>query len=205
MARFDINEAISGAVPGAATGFQFGGVPGALVGGVAGAAYGLFKKNKKKKKKVSTLDKYQQALHEQDMEALQGRGPNAGMYNFDPQAAGNVFDQTVANPAYQKWQEDVIPAITGQYRSNNLMNSSYSGEALARSGRDVQRQLDAQRAKYMYQGQQDVYDRRQNATQNAINRHTFDYQDRTPNAVDQILEQLAAESGRYLSNRAYGV
>lgn len=194
--------AASGAISGASMGSAFGG-PGAAIGGALGGIAGLFGKNKKRKpKKISTLDPQQQGLYNDYVGSLRGQGPFADMYNYDANMANQVFDANVAKPAYRGFQENIIPQITGQFRGNNLMNSSYTGEALARKGRDVQENLDALRLQNQFAGQQQSQANRQNALQNILGMTTFDYQGRAPksNMIDQILGATGPAAGQWFSN-----
>lgn len=165
----------TGALGGASTGFAIGGPVGGAIGGVVGGIAGLFGGGKKKKKKLSSLDKRQQKLNEQQHQAIQGEGPLADLYNYDPEAANKVFDQNIANPAYRKFQEDVIPGITGQFRSNGLMNSSYAGDAISKLARDVQENLNSQRTQYLYGEQKEAQNAKRNAVEGLQNRQTFAY------------------------------
>jgi hypothetical protein len=172
----------TGALGGASTGASIGSVIpgvgtaiGAGVGGLIGGVAGLFGGNKKKKKKVSSLDKKQQALNDKQHQAILGKGPLADLYNYDPEAANKVFDQNIANPAYRKFQEDVIPGITGQFRSQGLMNSSYAGDAISKLARDIQENLNSQRTQYLYGEQQDARTAKRNAVEGLQNRQTFAY------------------------------
>ena len=175
MPKPDWTSGAQGAIQGGTTGFQAGGPVGGVIGAITGGTLGLFGggKKKKKAKRQSTLDERQQRLNEQQHQSILGEGPLADLYNYDPQAANNVFDQTVANPAYRKFKEDLAPQITGQFRSQGLMNSSYAGDALSRIARDIQEGLDAQRAKYMYGEQSDARNAKRNAVENLQNRQTF--------------------------------
>ena len=151
----------------------------------------------------TTMDPDQQKLYGQNMQALRGEGgPLNDLYKFNAQQAGDVFDQTVARPAYRGFQENIIPGITGQFRSNNIQNSSYTGEALSRAGRDVQENLNAQRASTMYQGQNAADERRFKGVQGALDMSNFAYpntqQERTPSAVDQIIGKAAPIAGDWL-------
>lgn len=152
-----------------------------------GAVGNLFKK-KKKPKKRSLLDPQQQALREQQFQGLQGQGPLANLYNFDTQQATDVFNQNIRQPAYQQYQENVVPTITGQFRGNNLGNSSYAGEALARSGRDVQRNLDAQMSSYLQNGQQQSQQNRINGMNGLLNQQSFDYVPRGQDPWETLFE-----------------
>lgn len=172
----------TGALGGASTGASIGSVIpgvgtaiGAGVGGLIGGVAGLFGGNKKKKKKISSLDKRQQALNEKQHQAILGKGPLADLYNYDPEAANKVFDQNIANPAYRKFQEDVIPGITGQFRSQGLMNSSYAGDAISKLARDIQENLNSQRTQYLYGEQKDAQNAKRQAVEGLQNRQTFAY------------------------------
>lgn len=204
MAKYDFGSAASGAISGAATGSIFGPI-GTGVGALAGGALGLFgskKKKKKKDKQVSTLDPQQQALYNDYVKGIRGEGPLAGNFNFDAEGYNNVFDQTVGRPAYRNFQENIIPQITGQFRQNNIGNSSYTGEALSRAGRNVQENLDAQRSANIFQGQQTANQNRINGIGNVLNMNTFDYQQRQqkPNSIDQLLNSVAPAAGEWISS-----
>jgi hypothetical protein len=203
----NIASGITGAASGAATGSAFGPV-GTFAGGVIGGFTGLFGggKKKKKPKRVSTLDPQQQAIYGDYVDSLRGEGPFSDLYNFDSEQANNVFDQTVGRPAYRSFQEKIVPTITGQFRSNNLQNSSYAGQALSRAGRDVQENLDAERARYQFQGQQNAQANKQNAINNILNMNTFDYQqqDQSGNVIDDILGKVAPKAGEWFADYLKG-
>jgi hypothetical protein len=183
MAKANWGGGLSGASSGASAGASIGSIIpgvgtaiGGAVGGLAGGLAGLFgSKKKKKRKKVSTLDKRQQALNEQQYESLLGKGPLADLYNYDPQGANDVFEQIHSRPALREWQEKTIPGITGAFRKEGLQNSSYVGDALAKSGRDVQEQLNALRTQYLYGEQENARSAKRNAVENLQNRSTFAY------------------------------
>jgi hypothetical protein len=192
-----------GALGGAATGAQLGsgfGPAGIAVGGILGGVAGLFGGGKKRPKKRSTFDKQQQGLYKDYVSAIRGQGPFSNLYKYDAAQANNVFDLNVARPAYRSFQENVIPQITGQFRSNNLMNSSYAGEALARRGRDVQENLDALRAAQQFEGQQAAQNRQQQGLQHILGLTTYDNVQRPPSTIDQILGGVAPLAGQTFSN-----
>lgn len=189
----------TGALSGASTGGAIGGPWGAAAGGLIGGVAGLFGggDKKKKKKKISSLDKRQQALNAKQHQAILGKGPLADLYNYDPEAANRVFDQNIANPAYRKFQESVIPGITGQFRSQGLMNSSYVGDAISRLARDVQENLNAQRSQYLYGEQKEARNAKRNAVENLQNRQTFAYDTAAQNNggfdVNRVLDSITPE------------
>lgn len=211
MAKYDFGQALSGGVSGAATGSSFG--PwGTAAGGVLGFVGGLFgskKKKAKKPKQLSTFDPRQTQLYQQYMDSLTGNGPFSDLYNFNAEQANNVFDQNVSRPAYRNFNENIVPTITGQFRQGGLMNSSYAGDALSRAGRDVQEGLDAQRASFQFQGQQQSQAAKQNAINSLLNTQTFAYSkpgEQKPSTIDQILNSVAPAAGQwfgdFLTNRS---
>lgn len=196
MPKADWGSGASGAASGAITGASIGGPWGAAIGGAVGGIAGLFGGGKKKKKKRSAFDKQQQKLYDYEHQAIMGEGPLADLYNYDPQAANEVFDKNVANYAYRDLNERAIPSVTGQFRSQGLMNSSYAGDALAKLTRDVQEGLDAQRSQYLYGEQKDARNAKRNAVNNIQGRSTFAYDTAAPSGgfnLDSILSQITPE------------
>lgn len=191
----DWTSGATGAIGGASAGSAFGPI-GAGVGAVVGGVAGLFGGKKKRRRRVSSLDKRQQALNEEQYAAIHGEGPLADLYDYDPEAANRVFDENIANPAYRKFQEDVIPGITGQFRSNGLQNSSYVGDAITKLARDVQENLNAKRSQYLYDEQSDSRNARRNAVENYQNRQNFAY-DRSNRGggfdINQVLSSITPE------------
>lgn len=207
MAGFDFGGAAGGAASGAAAGYTFGPI-GTGVGAVAGGLLGAFSR-RKKPKRLSALDPTQKKLYEQYAQGLMGQGGQFGdLFNFDSDQAKDVFQKMYAQPAYQNFQENIIPGITGQFRGQNLQNSSYLGGALSKAGTDVQRNLDAQLANILYQGQQSSVNNRINAIQNLLGMQTFAYQKPQASAGDQaygaLLDVGGKAAGAYFNNRFGG-
>ncbi len=199
--------AASGAISGASIGSIIPGVGtaiGAGVGGIIGGISGLFGgKKKKKPKKRSTLDPQQQSLYNDYIASIRGEGPMKDMYNFDAEGYNDVFDKTIGRQANRNFQENVIPGITGQFRSNNLMNSSYAGESLARAGRDVQENLDALRSQNVFAGQQQANQNKQNAINSVLGTQTFAYDKpgaQSPGVIDQILGSVGPAAGEWFAD-----
>lgn len=191
----DWGGGLSGAGSGAITGASVGGVPGAIAGGVIGGLGGLFGK-RRKKKRLSAYDKKQQELYDIEHQAILGEGPLADLYNYSPEKANAVFEQTIANPAYRNFQEKLAPQITGQFRNAGLMNSSYAGDALSRTARDIQESLNAQRSQYLYGQELNAQNAKRNAIQNIQNRSTFAYDKSAPSGgfdINSILNQITPE------------
>lgn len=139
MGGYDVQSGLEGG----AQGFAAGGP----VGGVIGLTKGFFGKKKRKK---SHLEKRQKQLNKDQYSAFQGEGPLADLYNYNPEKANEVFDKNIGRLAYRDLNEKAIPAVTGQFRSNGLMQSSYAADAIGKLTRDVQESLDAQRTSYQY-------------------------------------------------------
>lgn len=208
MPKADWGGALGGAASGAASGASIGSVIpgigtgiGGAIGGLVGGIGSLFGNKKKKPKRKSTLDPQQQALYNDYISSIRGEGPMKDMYNFDAQGYNDVFDKTIGRAANRNFQENTIPSITGQFRNNNLMNSSYAGESLARAGRDVQENLDAQRSANVFQGQQQANANKQNALNSILGMNTFDYQQRQQGGgIDEILNKVAPHAGEWFAN-----
>jgi hypothetical protein len=204
MVRLDFAGAAEGAMQGGQLG-SAAGPYGSLFGAAAGAGAKLFKKKKKKKepKKVGYLDEQQQGLYNDRVAGLRGEGPMSDLYNFDAEGYNDVFDQTVGRPAYRQFEENVIPRITGQFRGQNLMNSSYAGESLSRAGRDVQEGLDAQRSANIFSGQQQSKQDRMKGINDTLNMQTFGYdrpEENTPSSIDRILSSAGQNAGAWFTD-----
>lgn len=192
----------TGALSGGASGMAMGGPWGAAAGAVIGGAAGLFGggKKQKKAKKRDTLNPQQKRLFQQYNDAITGKGPLAGLFNFDTAGANANFEQNVSRPAYRQFQENIIPGITGQFRQNNIGNSSYTGEALGRAGRNVQENLDAQRSNMIFQGQQQANQNKIHGIDSILGTQTFAYerpQEQNPSGIDQILGKAAPAAADY--------
>lgn len=199
MASF--GDIAGGAAGGAALGSTFGPL-GTAGGAVLGGIMSLFGGKKKGKKKVSRFDDQQQQLYDQRMQALRGQGPFADIYSFNADKANTNFDKNVANPAYRSYEENIVPKITGNFRGRNLQNSSYLGEALAKSGRDVQEGLDAKRYDYIYSGEESAKASKRETIDKITNMNTFDYDNSKGGGsiIDQIIEAGGQEAGQWFAN-----
>jgi hypothetical protein len=197
-------NAAGGAASGAATGAAVGGPWGAAVGGVIGGLWGLFSgKKKQKPKKVSNFDPQQQQLYDEFVGSLRGEGKFSDLFRFDEKGYNNVFDLTTGRFANRNFTENVIPNITGQFRKGNAFNSSYTGEALSRAGRDVQESLDAERARNIFAGQQQAKIDKQNAIGSILNTPTFSYLkpgEQKPSGFDQALGASNAIGGDWFKD-----
>lgn len=197
--------AAAGGASGAATGFAFGGPIGAGIGGLAGGLAGLFGGGSKPKKK-SRFDKTQKGIYSDYANAIQtGGGPLGDIYGqFDADQIRDLYEQLYAKPAYQNFQENIVPTITGQFRGQNLQNSSYLGGALSKAGTDVQNNLNAQSANMLYNAQQAAIDRRSRGVENLLNMNTFDYQKPQASPFESLLSGLSQGAGQLVAKRIGG-
>jgi uncharacterized protein YcfJ len=206
MPKPNWGSAAGGAASGAAIGSSFGPI-GTAAGAIGGGLLGLFGGGKKKKpKKYSTLDKTQQGIYDDWAKAIRGEGGQfQDLFNFDAKGAKKNWDEMYAKPAYQQFNEEVVPGITGQFRGGNLQNSSYLGGALGKAGTDVQRNLNAHLSNMLYQGQQDSVKRRSDAISNLLNTQTFAYEGQEPSGGQQAFGSLMDFGGKaaasYLDNK----
>ncbi len=200
---YDYGEGLAGGLAGAASGAGIGslfGPVGTGIGAAGGFITGLFSGKKKKPKKQSTFDKRQEELYKNYVNAIQGQGPLSDIYNYNPDMANQTFDQTIGRYANRNFQENIVPTITGQYRGGNIMNSSYSADALSRAGRDVQEGLDAQRSQYLYNQEQSARQAKQNSINNVLGMQTFAYEKQKPGVLDQVLGSVAPAAGEWFAD-----
>ena len=172
-----------------------------LVLGAATIGSSIF--GNKKAKKRSTMDKNQKKLWKDYNAGINGEGPLADLYKFDPQKATQNFQQNVARPAYENYQENVVPTITGAFRSKGLGNSSYAAQALERGGRMTQNDLNAKMTDYLFNQENSVNDRRANAVNNALGMTTFDYQKPNEDPFSGFLRGASGAAGKYTANQLF--
>lgn len=207
MPKADWGGAAGGAASGAAIGTSIMPGWGTAIGAVGGGLLGLFGGSKKKKpKQHSTLDKTQQGIYGEYAKAIRGEGGKfSDLFNFDSKAATSNWDKMFAQPAYQNFNENVVPGVTGQFRGGNLQNSSYLGGALSKAGTDVQRNLDAHMSNMLYQGQQDSMNRRAQGINNILNMQTFAAEGQQPSGGNQAFSALmnagGQAAGTYFGNK----
>jgi len=170
-------------------------MPLAIAGGAGVAAgKGLYDKGLFSPSKISSLDPEQQKIYQQLATALQGGESSfSDLFGFDPEKMRELYTQQYAEPAYQQFQEEVVPGITGQFRGQNLQNSSYLGGALGKAGTDVQKNLNANLSNMLYQGEQSALNRKQQGLNQILNMQTFAYQQ---SPLMQLLKSLAGGAGK---------
>lgn len=164
-----------------------------LLGGIGEFLFG----KAKQPKQVSTLDPQQRHLFDQYIQGLQGQGGPLGdvFGQFDPQQQRELFQKEYAKPAYENFQQNIVPGITGQFRGNNLQNSSYAGQALANAGRGVQQGLDTNLARILYEAQQGSLNRRHQGANFALGQSTFGFQQPQEDPFQSLLKGLAGSAG----------
>lgn len=173
-----------------------------LLAGIGGLGAGMFASKGGGQNKVSSLDPTQKKLYEQYADALSGGGgPLSDIFGFDPESIREQYTQQYAEPAYQQFQEEVIPGITGQFRGQNLQNSSYLGGALGKAGTDVQRNLNSQLSKMLYDAEQQSLQRKQTGLDQLLNMQTFAYKQ---SPIMQLLQGLAGGAGKAVGTAAFG-
>ena len=177
-------------------GFNWGDLlKGMLMGGGAGAAaLGAHKAGMFDPNKVSTMDEQQQGLYDQKYQAIQGGGgPLGDIYGFDADKVRGQYTQQYAEPAYQQFQEQTVPGITGAFRGQNLQNSSYLGGALGQAGTNVQKDLNAQLSGMLSNAEQQSLSRKQSGVNDLLNMQTFAYED---SPLMKLLSGLAGGVGK---------
>ena len=203
MAGFDLGSAFGGGVSGAGAGSMFW--PwGTVAGSILGFLGGGFGGGQSKPKMKSTLDPEQKKLYGDLNQGVYGSGPLADLFQSDPQALRNMYEETYVNPAMQRFQRQTVPTITGAFRGKGLGGSSYAGNAVAQAGVDVQSGLDAQLAKMLYQSDQDALSRRMSAVDRILGTSTMAQQPPGSNSINRLIEQFGPKALEMLFNKFGG-
>lgn len=202
MVKLNVGSGLSGAASGATLGGSIGGGPGAAIGAGLGGLAGLFGGGEKKAKTQSTLDPKQRALLDEYLTAAQtGQGPLAQLFGpTDLTGYQNFFQRNFADPALQRFKEEIIPNITGQFRGAGLGQSSYLGEALGKAGTDVQKGLDDKLADILFQAEQGTMQNRRGAVENILGMNTMAQGRPQQTSIAGLLEQLGMGAGDVLKN-----
>ena len=206
MVKLNVGSGLSGAASGATLGGSIGGGPGAAIGGGIGGLLGLFGGGQKKPQQQSTLDPKQRALLDEYLTAAQtGQGPLAELFGpTDMTGYQNFFQRNFADPALQRFKEEIIPNITGQFRGAGLGQSSYLGEALGKAGTDVQKGLDDKLADILFQAEQGTKQNRRGAVENILGMNTLAQGRPRNTAIQDILNNLGPAAGNLLGNYLSG-
>lgn len=158
------------------------------LGGLGGIG-GLF--GSSKPGKISLLDQQQTDLRDQLIQGLQGQGQFANLFSTDPQQTANLFNQAVAQPAITQFQEEVLPQITGQFRGAGLGNSTFAGQASARAGEGLERQLASALANTQFQQQNTAQNRMQEMLQRILGTPSFGYTQPQQSGVSNLFNSIA--------------
>lgn len=174
----------------------------AILASVAGAGASSYFNSQPDK--VSTLDKNQKKLLKEYINSLMGEGGQfADAFDFDPQQIRELYNQEFATPAYQQFQEEIVPSITGSFRGSNLQNSSYLGGALGRAGERVQQDLNAKLARMLYDAQQNSIDRRLNSVNSILGNQTFAYTRPQASSWDSFISGFGEKGGQLAADKLF--
>jgi hypothetical protein len=121
---------------------------------------GLF--GKRRASQTPTLSPQQQEIFSQLQQGLTGQGP---LSYLSPQGATQNFQELVADPQLQYFQNRTVPAIQQGFIGNNLGRSSLNQDALIRAGSQVQSNLD----QMLFNAQQNAMGRGAGVAQNLLN------------------------------------
>lgn len=165
-----------------------------LGAGIAGSAYGALR-GSKKPKKVNLLDPQQQSIFDSLVQAAQGGGGVfEDLVSYDPQRTSDLFNTAVAEPLINQFNEQILPGITGQFRGKGLGTSTYAGQAAARAGEGLERQLASQLANTQNQAYNQSQQNLSNILSKILNTQTYGYKQPTTSPFDQLIAQLTGQS-----------
>lgn len=148
-------------------------------------------------KKFSTRTKDQDIINQLISQAItSGEGPLAGLVNLDPAASAERYNQAVAQPLITQFNEEILPGITGQFRGSGLGNSTFAGQASARAGEGLERQLASGLAQYQGQQEQNIMNNIMNLLGLRLNQQEFGFKEQTPNLFAQGAVGFAQGAGQ---------
>jgi len=88
----------------------------------------------------------------------QGMGALSNLLGgFDPERTTDAFNQQVANPAMQQFQEEVLPSIQERLISQGAGRGETANRQYAQAGQQLQSNLSGQLAGQLQQGEQQGY------------------------------------------------
>lgn len=99
-------------------------------------------------KQVSAISPEEKQFLDLINQAVSGTGPLAGLGQYNPAETASRFNQAVAQPLITQFNEEILPGITGQFRGAGLGRSTFAGQAAARAGEGLERQLSSGLAQY---------------------------------------------------------
>jgi hypothetical protein len=110
--------------------------------------------NKGSASKETKMQKTQRKLVDQLINSLTGQGAFSDLYNVDEEA----FNKSFVEPAQAKFRNQIAPQIQQQYIASGQQRGTGLDDTLTRAGVD----LDSMLNQYLYQSQQDAFNRKQN-------------------------------------------
>lgn len=137
-------------------------------------------------KKFDTQSQGQQDIFALIEQGLKGEGPFASIGQFDPESSAQRFNDSVAQPLITQFNEEILPGITGQFRGSGLGNSTFAGQASARAGEGLERQLSSGLAQFQGQEQQNASQNLQNLINSFLGQQTFGFKEQSPNLLTQL-------------------
>lgn len=152
--------------------------------------------NQPRAKERNVLNKNQQMMEDYIMQALQGEGPLGQIGQYDPATSAQQFNDAVAQPLITQFQEEVMPGITGQFRGAGLGNSTFAGQASARAGEGLERQLASGLAQYQQADKQSALDRLLQLFSTGFGRQTKAFEQPTQSAFESAAYKGLGEAAK---------
>ncbi len=88
---------------------------------------------------------------------------------FNPEEATQYWQQAFVNPAMHEWEQNIVPQVMEYYAGQNAVDSGAAMRALAKSGTDLQTQLNAELANLLWGEKQSLQSRQDLASQMGLN------------------------------------
>ena len=88
---------------------------------------------------------------------------------FNPDEVRQYWQQAYVKPAERAWEETVVPKVMEYYAGQNALDSGAARRALAKSGTDLQTQLNAELAKLLWGEKTNLQSRQDLASQLGLN------------------------------------
>ena len=88
---------------------------------------------------------------------------------FNPEETTEYWQKAFVQPAERSWRENVVPVVMEHYAAQNALDSGAARRALARSGTDLQTQLNAELAKLLWGEKQNLIGRQDTAATMGLN------------------------------------
>jgi len=102
-----------------------------------------------------------------------GEALDTMLQDYDPAGAQDYWNKSVKQPAMQTWQRDIVPQIMEKYAGQNATDSGAMRRAIARSGADMNTDLNAQLANIIFGDRQSHLGRQQQGINQSMNMATM--------------------------------